>query len=283
MADTQQDLFNLQYSSSFDIQGLQEADINLNLTPSSGTQASVFGVVTDGQTPIPNATVKLFDRNGVPFRHTMTDTNGAYAMDGVPIGTYTIAAVKDGYRLSDAAGLTLSQGSTLEIPLLCTPDLTLNLGAIAGVLSVTGNGAGPLGGAKITLMATGNVAISSTYTADDGEFVFYDVADGSYTLIASSEGYLPAAPVTVEIVGGSIANVSMTMTADQRTYNGTVSGIITDQNGVAVSNCFVGLYRVDSLTKTETLIATTKTNAAGKYLFGGVTAGSYLVKAKQSL
>lgn len=30
----------------------------------------------------------------------------------------------------------------------------------------------------------------------------------------------------------------------------------------------------------ELLIATTKTNDAGKYLFGGVTGGEYLVKAK---
>lgn len=32
----------------------------------------------------------------------------------------------------------------------------------------------------------------------------------------------------------------------------------------------------------ETLVATTKTNAAGKYLFGGVTGGQYVVKAKLS-
>ena len=30
----------------------------------------------------------------------------------------------------------------------------------------------------------------------------------------------------------------------------------------------------------ETLVATTKTNSTGNYLFGGVTGGEYLVKAK---
>ena len=30
----------------------------------------------------------------------------------------------------------------------------------------------------------------------------------------------------------------------------------------------------------ETLVAITKTNSEGKYLFGGVTGGQYLVKAK---
>ena len=33
-------------------------------------------------------------------------------------------------------------------------------------------------------------------------------------------------------------------------------------------------------TATETLIVTTKTNTEGKYLFGGVVGGQYLVKAK---
>lgn len=34
------------------------------------------------------------------------------------------------------------------------------------------------------------------------------------------------------------------------------------------------------VTDGETLVATTKTNSEGKYLFGGVLAGDYLVKAK---
>lgn len=32
--------------------------------------------------------------------------------------------------------------------------------------------------------------------------------------------------------------------------------------------------------QTETLVATTKTNTQGMYLFGGVTDGQYMVKAK---
>lgn len=34
MADIMQDVLNLNYSPSFDIQGMQEADINLSLSPS---------------------------------------------------------------------------------------------------------------------------------------------------------------------------------------------------------------------------------------------------------
>ena len=80
------------------------------------------------------------------------------------------------------------------------------------------------------------------------------------------------------ILNGSIANVSMSMQVDSRTYNGTVSGIIRDQSGNVVAGCFVGLFQI--VDGRETLIATTKTNAEGKYLFGGVTGGQYVVKAK---
>lgn len=84
------------------------------------------------------------------------------------------------------------------------------------------------------------------------------------------------------VQNGSVVNVTMAMQANSRTYHGTVSGIIRNSSGQAVAGSFVGLYRLTTLqgVTTETLAATTKTNSEGKYLFGGVLAGDYLVKAK---
>lgn len=284
MPDIKQDLLSLQYSQNFAIQGLQEANIDLELPPADVSSATVYGVVTDGTNPIPNATVKLFDSAGMPYKHTLTDEAGAYSITGIPAGTYSLGAVKEGYRLSDAAGVTLSASATTQINLTCTEDVTLALGAIAGVLTAMDLSGVPLplGGAKITLQDSTGAAVATTYTAEDGEFAFYDVADGIYTLLASAEGYQSSAPMTTTITGGSIANLTMSMTVDTRTYNGTVSGIIRDKAGQAVAGCFVGLYQVvteGGVTK-EMLVATTKTNSAGKYLFGGVLGGEYLVKAK---
>lgn len=274
MADIKQDLLGLEYSPSFELQGIQEADVNLELPPAPGGTATVYGTVTDGTAPLADATVKLFDSTGAA---------GQYSLSGVPAGTYTISAVKDGYRLSDAVGVTLAVSDTTQMNLVCTADATLALGAIAGVLTtLVGTDVTPLAGAKITLKDQKDAVVASTYSADDGEFLFYDVADGVYTMLASAEGYLTSAPMVVTITGGSIANVTMSLTVDARTYNGTVSGIIRDKNGTAVAGCFVGLYQVTGTgaTATETLIATTKTNTEGKYLFGGVVGGQYLVKAK---
>lgn len=283
MADIKQDLLALEYSPSFTLEGIQEANVNLQLPPVSAGFATVYGTVTDGAAPLADATVKLFDSTGAPFQHTLTDAAGQYTLNDVPAGTYTISAVKDGYLLSAPMGVTLSVSDTTQVNLTCTADATLALGTIAGTITtLVGTDLVPLAGAKITLKDSKDTMVASTYSADDGEFLFYDVADGLYTLLASAEGYLTSAPMAVTITGGSIANVTMSMTVDTRTYSGTVSGIIRDQKGTAVAGCFVGLYQVTGTgaTAVETLIATTKTNAEGKYLFGGVTGGQYLVKAK---
>lgn len=287
MADIKLDVLGLQYSENFSISGLEEANIDLNLNPAAETFSTIYGIVTDGQNPIPNATVKVFDSNGMPYKHTLTDENGNYTISELPVGTYSIGAVKDGYRLSDAQGVTLGNSDTIKIDLICNADETLNLGAIAGILNLN-NADGtksPLGGIKITLNDTVNTAIATTYTADDGEFAFYDIADGIYTLIATAEGYTADTAITATITNGSISNVDMTMTIDSRTYSGTVSGIIRDDTNKVVAGCFVGLYKVTTLadgTKREVLIATTKTNLAGKYMFGEVGSGEYIVKAKMN-
>lgn len=287
MATPNQDLYGLQYSADFSIHGLQEADVDLSLPAVSDTAATVYGVVTDGTLPLADAVVKLFDEKGMPFQHTLTNAEGEFVLENVPAGTYTLAAVKAGYRLSDAAGVILHQRDTTRIDLVCTADPSLALGSIAGVVNTrtAAGGLRPLAGVKLTLQNEQGDAVAVTYTIDDGEFVFYDVAGGRYTLLSTAEGYLPAAPVTVVIGSGSIANVTMTLLADSRTYNGTVSGTITDRAGRPVAGCFVGLYQVieELGVKRETLVAVTKTNAAGQYLFGGVIGGNYLVKAKMSV
>ena len=285
MPEITQDLLSLNYSQSFSIKGMEEADVNLSLSPAVAAAATVYGTVTDGTNPLPGAAVKLFDSQGVPCRHVLTDATGAYSFDNVPTGTYSVAAVLAGYIMSPSAGLTLTSGDSLQIPLICAPDTTLSLGAIAGIVTTAGPaGVAPVAKATITLRDLSGAAVASTASADDGEFVFYDVADGVYSLLATADGYLVTAPIAVTIAKGSIANVAVTMVVDSRTYNGTVSGVIRNSDGAPVSGCFVGLYTVtgEGAARIETLIAATKTNAEGKYLFGGVTGGQYIVKAKQS-
>ena len=241
MPEIKKDLLNLQYSEKFEIQGIQEANIDLELTPSTPSTGTVYGVVGDGVNPIPNATVKLFDSKGMPYKHTITDADGSYSITDIPAGTYSLGAVKEGYLLSDAAGVTLADGVTTKIDLVCTQDTTLSLGAIAGVLTIKDpldGSSKPLAGAKISLQNATGETLAATYTAEDGEFAFYDLIDGVYTLISSADGYKQTSTMTATILAGSIVNLTMTMAVDTKTYNGTVSGIIRNKSGQAVAGCF---------------------------------------------
>lgn len=284
MSEIKQDLLSLQYSAEFQMKGIQEANVDLELPPAPAAASTVYGTVTDGTNPIANATVKLFDSMGMPYKHTLTDSNGAFSLTDIPAGSYSIAAAAEGYRLSDAVGVTLTDGTSMQADLVCTADITMSLGAIAGILTVN-NVQGvpvPLAGGKVTLQNQNGDSIAATYTAADGEFVFYDVEDGNYTLISSADGYLPASGMKVVVTNGSIVNISMSMVEDSRMYRGTVSGIIRNKAGQAVAGCFVGLYELvtDGNVTGEKLVAITKTNEAGKYLFGNVITGNYIVKAK---
>ena len=112
----------------------------------------------------------------IPFRVSLREPN-------------TLAAVKEGYRLSDAAGVILSQGTTIEINPVCTAEASLTLGAIAGVLTVTdaSGTAVPLAGGKITLQNNLGQTVAVTYTAED-EKIHVQGGDITFTPHGSHHG-----------------------------------------------------------------------------------------------
>lgn len=73
----------------------------------------------------------------------------------------------------------------------------------------------PLNGATVKLMK--GTEVVATYVTDDfynGAFVFYDVEPGTYTLDFEAEGYLPTAPVEVEVKAATISYPTAQLTAN---------------------------------------------------------------------
>ncbi len=285
MANLQRDLLSLQYSQGIDVSGMQEQVVNLMLEDAKDIETNINGTVTDGDEPVWKATVKVFDRNGNPFMHTVTEEDGKYSFEGLPVGTYSVAVACEGYRLSSAQSTSLSAGDTVTLNFSISRDDTLKLGTVTGVVTKGNDEKTPLGGVKISLIDNTEKTIAATYTANDGEFAFYDLQNGQYKIIATSQGYVPSNPVTVNITNGSIVNTTISLFVNDETNKGTVNGVITNSKGQIVAGCFVGLYRIvknENGTTDESLIARTKTNAQGQYLFGNVGTGNYVVKAKMN-
>lgn len=281
------DKLKLNVSKVFTLVDNNEANINLNLTPSIITkEGTVTGTVYDttlltGRV-VPGATVKVFTTDGTPYAHTITDKNGQYTISDLPMGIYTIAAVKDGNYLSQDLPLTISSTLPVTIDLVLTNNDTITKNIVYGIVDDNLNNS-PIDNVTVSLyqIVDGEkVLVSTTTSIADGEFILDQIADGTYSLSFSKAGYQTVEVNNVILTGSTKFDASTTLTSTIGTINSTVSGIIKNELGVAVANAYVGLYQI--VDGKETLVAVTYTNADGKYMFGNVVEGQYVVKSKLS-
>lgn len=282
--DIIKDKLSLVYSDSFKIADTDEKEIDLSLQLNEDSSSSIIGTVKDENgNPVSGATVKVFDKDGKPFKHALTDEKGKYSFEDLKADNYSVTAVKDGCRLTTPINLILQEDETKSVDFVLAVDPSIALTAIAGMIYDNDTNA-VLGGARISLIDAKTLqTVSTTKAADDGEFVFYDVALGDYQLIATKEGYHSSNPLLITVNSGAIINTNIKMTIDPVNNTGTINGVVK-YNNQPVASVYVGLYNVVEVDgkKTETLIATTKTNSLGAYMFGNVPQGNYVVKSKQN-
>lgn len=281
------DTLKLNVSNSFTLANNNEADINLNLTtPSITINGSVTGTVYDTTlltgNVVPEATVKVFTADGTPYAHTITDNNGKYTISDLPMGIYNIAAVKDGNYLSTEIPLTISNTLPVTINLALINNANALKNVIYGIVkdNVTNL---PIDNVNISLykiVDTDKTLVASTTSIADGEYTLDLVDDGTYELVFDKTGYQTSQVGNIILAGGTKFDASITLTSIIGTINSTVSGVVKNEFGIAVANAFVGLYKITD--EGETLVAVTYTNANGKYMFGNVLEGQYVVKSKLS-
>lgn len=284
MADIIKDKLSLNYSDSFSIADIEEKDINLVLEESSQNNCTIIGTITnENGNPESGVTIKLFDSNGTPFKHTITESTGKYAFNNLEAGNYYIACVNKDSRLSIPQSIIAQVDEVKTIDFEIIKDNSISLCTIAGVL--TDNDSNKrLGSAIVSLLDENtNETIATTLTADDGEYVFYDIPAGSYNLVASTEGYYPSSTTSITASSNKIVNAAIRIIKNPTLNVGTVSGVIRNNSKQPIEGAYVGLYEITTVEGkvVETLVATTRTNSVGIYMFGSVGGGDYIVKAKK--
>jgi hypothetical protein len=199
-----------------------------------------------------------------------TDASGAYAIAGVPPGTYALQAVATGYQTAVLTGIAVSLDDgnhTVAVPPL---SLRLARGAVQGVVSSAafgGLGSAPLSGAVVSLDGLPGAAT----TDDAGAFLLAGVPAGAYTLHVSRSGFLDKGGVPVSVGADAVAQAAaVAMDWDPGGVAGSVllPGALTSA-GVTV--------RVKGLTLVGSPFQATTTSAPdGTWgLEGLVPAGSY--------
>lgn len=280
MAELQSDNYLLKYSDSFKVGSQEELVTNLDLDQVVvDNTGGVKGEVLDNTgTQVANATVKLFDLNFNPIKHTVTDDDGNYIITNVPQGDYLVYAVKDDYSLSLKQPISISNGIETLPTLTITPYSSTTLGCVYGHTYDLNNN--PLGGVKVNLYRTSDdTLLFSTISADDGEYVIYGIDQDTYTMQASNEDYVLQVPYTINIAGKVPLNQDIYLKKINDYKEGTINGVITDKTTKAkIAGAFVGLYSI--VDGREVLISGTMTDFEGRYFFGYVPEGEYIVKAK---
>ena len=282
-----QDKYQLSVSTPVTVNG-DEKNISLELTESAAaTTGTVTGVVYDsvllGAT-VTGATVKLFTPAGVPVMHTTSGANGQYTISDVPPGTYLIGAVKDGYLMSVGDTIVVTVLLPVIKAMVLLPDANKDQGAIYGIVT-SSTTSQSLNDVDVALYAKEDQSqVAVTATIMDGEYVLEDLNPGTYTILFSKSGYDASTPATVTVTAGASTSLPAALTPSSEVEGGTISGIIADTSDLhlPIIGAFVGLYTAVA-SAPEELIAVTYTNTEGKYMFGGIEAGDYIVKAKATM
>jgi hypothetical protein len=146
----------------------------------SGT-AHASGVVHANGGVVGSATVTLTDIHGEVVGTAKTAVDGRYTFNELLSGSYTLVVNAAGYR---------PFASTLTISDTADALSDVELSAAARLTGTTLGGYGqPVPDARITLVDANGHVVAMTSTDETGAYIFGDLPEGDYTVIAS--GYPP--------------------------------------------------------------------------------------------
>jgi uncharacterized surface anchored protein len=268
------------------------------LVPSS-VSGSVFADLDgDGlpDQPIEGVVVTLFDDLGVIVEQTTTGADGSYAFFNVPPGTYEIVET-DPANYGSVSDISGPNDNTIPLTVPSGGDPITNqdfvdepAASIAGTVwedvGHDGTPDSPIAGVTIELLDAAGVVIASTITGADGTYLFEGLLPGNYVVQevdpadfsstsdvdGANDNRIAATLAGVDVVGRDFVDVAVYM------ISGTVL-VDTDDDGVNDSQLAgVIINLADAL---GAIIATTTTDSAGDYSFGGLLPGQYTITQTQ--
>jgi hypothetical protein len=141
----------------------------------------IVGTVMDAQgSVVPKAKVTVTNTQTGQSRATLSDADGAYQAIALQIGTYTVAAEREGFRKALSAPQTLHINETLDV------DLKLEVGEISETVEVAATASGvetsssTLGG-SVTGNQIENAPLNGRNVLDLALFVPGVIPSGSQT------------------------------------------------------------------------------------------------------
>ena len=193
---------------------------------------------------------------------TTTDKNGYYKFTNIPVGRYTLIAVKDENHQFAQPNIMLASNQTVDAQLTPT-------GSVTGHVVMSGQ---PIGGATAYLEGTSYVAITNS----DGVFAISHVpASQTFSLKVSSAKAELSTPISVEIAPAEnkeLPEINLTsLTSNLFTITGNMKWA-----NPSITESFDGLM-VAIRNNQTTALNFAMPDGSGKYKFIVTSVGSYTV------
>ncbi|MCY1040499.1 carboxypeptidase regulatory-like domain-containing protein [Corallococcus sp. bb12-1] len=240
-----------QARQSLSVDADDSVEVSLALLRARGR---VSGVLTlEGSTDGSGVTVTLEGAN----QTATTDAQGRFALEGVPTGSYVLKASRTGYATVSQPVEVTEGNDTL---------LTLLLGRYRGRIEgqVRLSDSAPALGVAVALEGTD----TATTTDSQGRFALEGVVTGTYSLVASKEGYT-AVRQSVEVKATGSSSVTLSLTR----HRGTLQGQVTLDGATQAPGVTVML---------EGTSAVTTSTSQGRFTLGGVPTGTYVLVATKT-
>ncbi|MBO6794588.1 MAG: carboxypeptidase regulatory-like domain-containing protein [Balneolaceae bacterium] len=234
-------------------------DFTLAANPSS-----VAGKVTvEGSDVLSKAKVIAYSANGNAVDSTESASDGTYLL-GLDPGNYTLRTSKAGYTQAETS-TSISIGQNLTGINL---DVDENFAFISGTIT-DGNGTG-LDQTFISLQKAGGKG-ASALTDQEGSFSITRLTAGTFTIQISKTGFITKSE-TFTLNDGDFLNLDRQLDAK----NGSITGSISDENGISLSDATV------TATNTNGITYTAITDANGAFTINSVEPSTYSVNAAKT-
>lgn len=174
-------------SNAKNMNAAMEKEQNLEL----GSEFIINGVVIDeSRQPVPNASINVSRARPRPMFSTQTvsDETGAFVVNGLQDGVYTVTASAAGYSRERVSNVQANQ-TDVEVILYVK-------GSVLG--RVTDPNGSPVPSFTLELMKVnkgtamyGKMGIKRPYNHQNGNFEMNDLDKGTYVLLVTADGYSP--------------------------------------------------------------------------------------------
>ena len=228
---------------------------------------NIAGTVTNAEDdPVEGATCTI--DTGTQTKDIFSDTSdsmGVFNITGVPVGTWTLTIIANGYQTLTIT-VTVKSGETTEVPESETQVQPSGNGNVKGTVTNAGTGA-VVDGVSITISKT-------TTSAADGTFTISDISSGVQTVTATKEGFKDYSS-TVTVTANSTVTHNIAMTPNEIPTpdpgKGHITGKVQDESGNGISGVTCTVVEKGKAT------ITAQTDSQGQYTLLNVTEGSQTV------